>query len=264
MSDRRARAEGRLHLHRRLPTSFFSNPHDLIVYIPPGYEESKDRYPVLYMQDGQNLFDPATAFGGQDWWADVTADELILSGAIKPLLIVGIYNAGVRRISEYTPTRDRRIRKGGKGDRYAAMVAREVKPFIDRQYRTRRGAADTGIGGSSLGALAALQAGLLFPRVFGNAAVMSPSVWWDDAATLLLVRRFRLAQRPRIWVDIGTQEGNSPQQIVQEARALRDVLAERGWANDVNLSYREYAGAPHNEAAWGARFGDVLRWLWGG
>ena len=175
---------------------------------------------------------------------------------------VGVYNAGGRRISEYTSTRDRRMRKGGNGDRYAAMLARELKPFIDKQYRTRRGAADTGVCGSSLGALAALQTGLLFPRVFGNIAAMSPSVWWDERSILTLVRRFRSAARPRIWLDIGTQEGDSPQRTVDDARALRDALVERGWAEDANVSYREYATG-HNEGAWGARFGDVLRWLLG-
>ena len=216
---------------------------------------------MLYLQDGQNLFDPATAFGGQDWRADVTADELTLRGAIRPVIMVGIYNTGVRRISEYTPTRDRRMRKGGKGDRYAAMIARELKPLIDKQYRTRRGPADTAIGGSSLGALAALQAGLLFPRVFGNIAAMSPSVWWDERSILTLVRCFRSAARPRIWLDIGTQEGDVPQRTIDNARMLRDTLIARGWADGLNLCYSEYA-AGHNEAAWGARLGDVLRWLW--
>jgi predicted alpha/beta superfamily hydrolase len=229
------------------------------VYVPPGYGSSKDRYPVLYMQDGQNLFDPTTAFGGQDWLADITADELILRGEIKPIIMVGVYNAGVRRISEYTPTRDRRSRKGGKGDRYAEMLAREVKPFIDKQYRTLRSAADTGVCGSSLGGLVALQAGLLLPRVFGNVTAMSPSVWWDDRAILNLVRRFRFATRPRLWVDMGTAESASG---IEDARALCEVLIERGWS-DVNLTYREYEAAGHNEAAWGSRFGDVLRWMWG-
>jgi predicted alpha/beta superfamily hydrolase len=258
LPDRPARDQGRLQLRRRFPTTFFSNSHDLIVYVPPGYEDSKDRYPVLYMQDGQNLFDPATAFGGQDWRADVTADELIARGEIKPLLMVGVYNAGVRRISEYTPTRDRRSHNGGKGDRYAEMLAREVKPFIDRQYRTRRGAADTGICGSSLGGLVALQAGLLFPRAFGNVAAMSPSVWWDERAILSLVRRFRSAARPRVWLDAGTEEGSA--HVVEDARALGEALIERGWSK-ANLSYREYERAEHNEGAWGARFGDVLSWF---
>ncbi len=261
MPDRRAKEEGRLHLHSRFTTSYLSTPRNIIVYVPPGYDASAARYPTLYLQDGQNLFDPATAFAGQEWHADETADDLILRGAIEPMLIVGVYNTGVRRISEYTPTRDAEHRKGGKGDRYAQMLARELKPFIDEQYRTRRGAADTAVGGSSLGGLAAIEAALLYPGVFGKAAVMSPSVWWDQRSILAMVRQFRGGAKPRIWLDTGTDEGSSPQQVVDDARLLRDVLLERGWHEDVDLLYREFSGAGHNEAAWGSRFGDILIWL---
>jgi len=260
MPDRRAAPEGRLRLHSRFPSSFLSTPRNIVVYVPPGYDASTDRYPVFYLQDGQNLFDPATAFLGQDWRADVTADDLIVRGVIEPLLLVGVYNTGVRRISEYTPTRDARMRKGGKGDRYAQMLARELKPFIDAKYRTRRGAVDTGVGGSSLGGLVSLQAGLLYPRVFGKLAVMSPSVWWDQRSILDIVRRFRSAARPRIWLDTGTEEGETTE---DNARVLRDVFEERGWHEGADLFYREFEGAGHNEAAWGARFGEILPCLFG-
>jgi predicted alpha/beta superfamily hydrolase len=166
----------------------------------------------------------------------------------------------VRRISEYTPTRDPRRRKGGKADRYAQMLARELKPFIDHEYRTKRGAADTAVGGSSLGGLVSLEATMLYPRVFGKAAVLSPSVWWDQRSILKVVERFRGATRPRIWLDTGTQEGDDPQQIIDDARILRDALTVRGWS-EADLLYREYEGAGHNEAAWAARLGDVLGWL---
>jgi predicted alpha/beta superfamily hydrolase len=263
LPDRRAKDEGRLRLHPRFPTSYLSTARDIIVYVPREYDSSTARYPVLYLQDGQNIFDPATAFGGQDWRADATADDLISRSVIPPMLLVGVYNTGVRRISEYTPTRDPQMRKGGKSDRYAQMLAREVKPFIDAQYRTRRGAEDTGIGGSSLGGLASIKTALLFPRVFGKAALMSPSVWWDQRSILGTARRFRGTARPRIWLDTGTEEGSTPRQVVDDARMLRDVLVERGWREGENLLYREFAGAGHNEAAWGSRFGEVLTWLYG-
>ena len=176
----RAKDDGRLRLHPKFPSSYLSTPRDVLVYLPPGYESSEVRYPVLYLQDGQNLFDAATAFGGNEWRADWTADEKIRGGTVEPLIMVGLYNTGVRRISEYTPTRDPRLRKGGKAERYAQMMAREVKPFIDHEYRTRKTASDAGVGGSSLGALVSLVAGLSYPRVFGKLALMSPSVWWDE------------------------------------------------------------------------------------
>ena len=231
-----------------------------MVYIPPGYEEGK-RCSVLYLQDGQNLFDPATAFFGQDWRADITADRLIRSGVIEPLILVGVYNAGVRRISEYTPTRDSRSRKGGKGDRYATMVVRELMPFIEREYCTRRGAPHHGIGGSSMGGLVSLQAGLLYPAVFGRLAILSPSVWWDNRSILEMVRAYKSRAHPRIWLDCGTEEGEAPGQVIHDLRLLRESLVERGWREGVDLCACEIGGAGHNEHAWGARFGEVLRYL---
>jgi predicted alpha/beta superfamily hydrolase len=233
-----------------------------VVYLPPGYDRSGARYPVFYLNDGQNLFDPATAFAGNDWRADVTADELILNGRIEPVILVGIYNTGVRRISEYTPTRDRRLRKGGKAARYAEMLAREVKPFIDQNYRTRRTRADTAAGGSSLGALAALIAGMEYPRIFGKLALMSPSVWWDDRSMLRLVETWTTRQpHARIWLDTGTAEGRSPAKVVEDARLLRDSLTGKGWREGADLHYEEAQGHAHNEQAWGERFGGVLQYL---
>jgi len=229
--------------------------------VPPGYDESDARYPVLYLQDGQNLFDPATAYGGQDWCADLTADVLTTAGEIEPVMLVGVYNTGVRRISEYTPTRDPARRKGGKGDRYAQMLARELKPFIDSHYRTRKN--EAGVGGSSLGGLVALEAALLYPRVFGKAAVLSPSVWWDRRSILDLVRKYRAASRPRIWLDAGTDEGDRPEEVVEDLRLLRDALVEQGWESGKTLLYAEIEGAGHNERAWGARFAAVLKGLYG-
>ena len=260
MPDPRAKDVGRLRLHSRFPTSYLSTPRDIIVYLPPGYN-AVAKYPVFYLQDGQNLFDPATAFQGHDWRADIVADELIVSGAIDPILMVGVYNTGVRRISEYTPTRDAGTRKGGKGDRYAQMLARELKPFIEREYGASRGAADTAVGGSSLGALVSLEAGLLYPRVFGKLAVISPSVWWDQRSILEIVRGFKSEVLPRIWLDTGTEEGNSAQQVVADARLLRDALVARGWREGADLSYTEFLGASHSEWAWGSRFGEVLQYF---
>jgi len=257
LPDRRAKDEGRILFHRRFPSRYLSTPRDIVVYLPPGYQAG-GRCPVFYLQDGQNLFDPATAFAGQDWRADVTADELIRAGAIEPVILVGIYNTGVRRVSEYTPTRDPRHRKGGKADRYAVMLARELKPFIDRQYRTNRAAAHTGIGGSSLGGLVSLEAGLLYPRVFGRLAVLSPSVWWHERSILGMLRCSDLTVRPRIWLDAGTEEGGP---VIPDLRILRDALLEKGWHEGADLHYCEVEGAGHNEHAWGARFGAVLQYL---
>ena len=261
----RAADEGRLRYHRRFASKYLSTRRDVVVYLPPGYDAgAKARYPVFYLQDGQNLFDPATAFGGEDWQADLTIDRLIRQGAIPPLILVGIYNTGVRRISEYTPTRDPQLRKGGKAERYAQMLAREIKPFIDSEYRTAKSAACTGVGGSSLGALAALATGLCYPGVFGRMALISPSVWWDSRAVLRMVEEYRSRARARIWLDIGTEEGEHPRGAVEDARLLRDAFEAKGWRQGEDLCYREFQRAGHNERSWGGRFGFVLEYLFNG
>jgi predicted alpha/beta superfamily hydrolase len=259
LSERRAKSEGRLRIHPRFVTKYLSSSRDLIVYVPPGYDgDGERRHPVLYLQDGQNLFDPATAFGGQDWRVDETVDALIEQGVIEPIIVVGVYNAGVRRISEYTPTRDKTRKKGGKGDRYAQMLAREAKPFLDREYRTRRH--DAAVGGSSLGGLVALEAALLYPRIFRKAAVLSPSVWWDNRSILRLVNQYDAPERPRLWLDAGTAEA---EEVIPDLRLLRDALTAKGWCPGETLGYAEIDGADHSEAAWAARLPDVLRFLYG-
>lgn len=263
-SPRTAKSEGRLCLHHRFPSRYLSTPRDLIVYLPPGYDQCRDRFPIVYLQDGQNLFDSATAFAGQEWRADQTADRLIQAGRVEPLIIAGIYNTGVRRVSEYTPTRDPGSRKGGKAQRYAQMLANDVKPFIERQYRVRKGAQHCGAGGSSLGALVSLSAGLHYPGVFGKLAIMSPSVWWDQRSVLSMVAQYKAEARARIWLDTGTAEGTRPDMVVHDARLLRDALIDRGWRPGVNLEYVEDHGAGHNEAAWSQRFARVLEYLFPG
>lgn len=259
----RAKDDGRLRLHLRVPSRYLSTARHIAVYLPPGYETGAGRYPVFYLQDGQNLFDPATAFGGHDWRADLTADELIRAGKIQPVILAGIYNTGVRRISEYTPTRDRRLRKGGKAARYAQMLTREIKPFIDQTYRTRKAGAETAAGGSSLGALAALVAGIDYPRVFGKLALLSPSVWWDDHSILGLIEAWTPRQpRPRIWLDAGTAEGRNPKHMVEDTRLLRNALAAKGCREGSDFHYEEAEGQAHNEQAWGERFGRVLEYLY--
>ena len=164
-------------------------------------------------------------------------------------------------MSEYAPTRDTRHRKGGKADRYAEMLAREIKPFIDHDYRTLKPAKFTAVGGSSLGALVSLVAVLTYPRVFGQAAVISPSVWWDQRSILRWVHEYSASVRPRMWVDVGTAEGGAPHQNVEDTRALRRALLAKGWRDGDDLSYHEIQDADHSERAWAARFGAILAYL---
>jgi predicted alpha/beta superfamily hydrolase len=249
-----------LRKHPGFESDYLEEPHDLVVYLPPGYEQDPHRrYPVLYLHDGQNLFEGATAFvPGQDWHVSDTADERIRAGRIEPLIIVGVYNTGEHRVDEYTPTRDRKQGAGGDAALYGLMLTREVKPFIDRTYRTLPDPANTGLGGSSLGGLVTLYLGLLHPDTFGKLAVLSPSVWWDNRVILKLVRMVDPKPRLQIWLDIGTGEGGKH---VLNARALRDELRKSGWVLDADLVYAEIPDAGHSEAAWAGRVGPFLEYL---
>ena len=137
-----AAGPGQLQKHENFSSSFLRKKRDLIVYLPGIYQKRPDlRFPVLYLEDGQNLFDPATSFiPGMYWRVGETADTLIAQGAIEPLIIVGIYNTGKQRINEYTPTRDQKL-GGGKADKYGRLLVEELKPFIESKYRVLGGAA---------------------------------------------------------------------------------------------------------------------------
>ncbi len=227
--------------------------------MPPIYDAQPERrYPVLFMQDGQNLFDPETSFiKGNYWRMGETADELIVTGQIEPLVIVGIYNTGAGRIDEYTPSEDNRL-GGGQADAYGQMLVEELKPFIDHSYRTLSGADNCGMGGSSLGGLVSLYLGLRYTWVFSKLAVMSPSVWWHNRAILRTVAQ--IARKPdlKIWLDVGTREGR---RALPDVRALKRDLIKKGWKRGRDLGYMEMQGGEHSEWAWAQRVAPMVKFL---
>ena len=228
----------------------------ITVYLPAGYDERiEHHYPVLYMQDGQNLFDDARAFAGHSWRLQRAADEAIGSRKTAPMIIAGIDHAGDARANEFTPTFDAIKKIGGHADAYGRMLIDEVKPLIDARYRTNPD--DNAIGGSSLGGLVSLYTALCHPDIFRRVAAMSPSVWWDHRVILREVDRYESPRRARIWLDIGGREG---MEAINGARALRDRLRARGWT-DANLGYFEDRRADHSEASWGARAAKMLEFL---
>ena len=246
--------EAKLHRHEQFRSTFLEHDRDVLVWLPPGYDESGREYPVLYMHDGQNLFEPATAFQpGEHWRVGETATELIEDGRIEPLIIVGIYNTGEARVDEYTPTGDKRL-GGGHADDYGRMIIEELKPLVDRAYRTKPDAANTGVGGSSLGGLVSLHLGFTHPAVFTKIAALSPSVWWGRKT----IREAYSKPPIRLWVDMGTAEGRKG---LDDARLLKAALVGLGFAPDVDLHYAEYEGATHSEHAWSERVGPMLEWL---
>jgi predicted alpha/beta superfamily hydrolase len=249
----------RLVKHRQFPSRFLRNQRDLIVYLPPGYDDLPQRhFPVLYLHDGQNLFDGSTSFiPGMDWHVGHTADHFIGEGHVEPLIIVGIYNTGKQRLGEYTPTRAPRL-GGGRANRYARFLLQEVQPMVKGNYRVLGGAENTGIGGSSLGGLLSLYLGLRQPQIFGKIAALSPSVWWNRRVILRFAEAASVRPLPRIWLDIGTREDA---RIVDDVERLRDILQRKGWQLGRDLDYQRVEGAEHNEAAWAARVGPFLEFL---
>jgi predicted alpha/beta superfamily hydrolase len=248
-----------LHRLEQFHSAFLPADRDVLVWLPPNYAvELERRYPVLYMHDGQNLFDPETAFQpGEHWRVGETAAELIEGGLIEPLIIVGIANTGEERIHEYTPTKDARLGGGLAGD-YGRLLIEELKPLIDGTYRTRPDAAHTGLAGSSLGGLVTLHLGFSHPAVFGHLAALSPSVWWDRRTILTTVRLARPKPALRLWVDMGTAEGRRG---LDDARLLKAALVGAGYVEGIDLHYAEYEGATHSEGAWAQRVGPMLTWL---
>jgi predicted alpha/beta superfamily hydrolase len=250
----------RLRLHRGFHSRFLAADRDIIVYLPPDYDERGWRtYPVLYMHDGQNLFDPATSFAGRTWQVREHADAAIEAGEVEPLVIVGIYNTGDNRLAEYTHERDWQ-RGGGDAAKYGRLITDDLMPWIAQQYRIKTGRGSTGLAGSSLGGLVTLYLGLRLAQHFGRLAVMSPSVWWNHKSILgyLNERAPQIWEKPRLWLDVGEQEGK---RTVQDVEMLARRLKANGWAPGETLSVEKAPDGRHDEDSWAARVRPMLRYL---
>ena len=234
----------------------------LRVYLPPGYRRAwPRRYPVLYLQDGQKLFGET----GESWRLQQVLDEEIGLGRVAPLVVVGVDHGGgdgerdAARIGEYTPVMDGQY-GGGLAVNYGRMLVEEVLPWVGRQFRVRKGREQTGIGGSSLGALVSLYVGLENRKVFGRIAALSPSLWWGGEWIYQFVNGMGevASPRPRIWLDMGEREGVTH---VARAEKLCERLVKAGWKMPEQLRFHRDAHGEHHEDAWGGRLGEVLRYL---
>jgi predicted alpha/beta superfamily hydrolase len=233
------------------------NERPLYVYLPPSYATDPERrYPVLYMHDGQNLFDVATSFGGE-WEVDQTLEDASADGL--EAIVVGIPNAGPGRLDEYSPFPDPKHEAGGRGDAYLDFLVDTVKPLIDRDFRTLPGRDATGIAGSSMGGLITLYAFFRRPETFGFAGVMSPALWFGERAIYEVVRAAPFVPG-RIYVDVGTREGREE---LTDVRRLRDLLIEKGYKKGKDFLYVVEMGGAHNEAAWARRLRKELQFLLG-
>ena len=256
---------GELRLHE-LKSAVFRNRRLLRVWVPPGYgdpENSGRRFPVLYLNDGQNLFQPETSYTGVEWQVDETADRLVREGKIPGLIVVGIDHGGRERMKEYVPYRSFSppiLRPQGR--RYPEFLVDEVMPFIDRNYRVAAGAENIGLGGSSLGGLIALYTAMVRPGMIGRLLIESPSLFMSNRQLLREAAGFR--QWPhRVYVGIGTRESgrsDRDQLFVNDVSRLVQSMKQAGLGDD-RLRVNIAEGAAHSEAEWAKRLPDAMEFL---
>jgi predicted alpha/beta superfamily hydrolase len=255
----RGQVTGQVKYHRQMKGDDV-RPRDILVWLPPGYDKSNARYPVLYMQDGQNSVDPRTSAFGTDWEIDETCTRLIGAGCIEPLIVVGIYNT-VDRSREYLP--------GATGAAYMNFVIKTLKPFVDRNYRTKPSRTQTFTGGSSAGALCAFMLVWEHSEIFSKAICMSPafkSPSADDARNLDYVTRVRESDRPGDPVffyldngDVGVDELLQP-----GIDQMLEVLNAKGYQSGRDYCWFSAADDRHSESAWAKRFPQALQSLLSG
>jgi len=227
------------------------------VYLPPGYAEGASRYPVLYMQDGQNVFDQYTSFAGE-WGVDETLNALAASGQdLGGCIVVAVDNGAKHRLDEYSPWRNRRTGRGGEGEQYVDFLVDTLKPFIDHHYRTQPGRAATGIMGSSMGGLLATYAALRYPAVFGRVGVFSPAYWFAGKALPDYVARQAPRPDTRWYFMCGTQESPTMAPLMA---TVRDALHAAGVPAE-NLVTNVLPDGQHAEWFWRREFEPAYRWL---
>jgi predicted alpha/beta superfamily hydrolase len=255
-------------------SKIFHNTRMIRVFLPGNYFSPRNRgrkYPVLYLQDGQNVFDKATSFSGMEWEADETIDHLVGQFKIYPMFVIGIDNAGEQRASEYLPYPDEHNPQFHEknppvleGTKYADFLTKELMPFLEKKYRIATGPANTALGGSSYGAVVSLLTALNHPGVFGKLLLESPSLWIGDGMLLTDAEKTKLLPQ-KIYMGVGTKESGDATydpQIVKEVTELEAILRKKGMG-PTRLKVVVEEGAQHDEAAWARRFPEALLFLYG-
>lgn len=258
---------GELRLHE-FPSRIFRNKRFLRVWVPAGYdsaENSGKRYPVFYLNDGQNLFESATSFTGIEWQVGETAGRMIREGLIPPMIFVGIDNARVERIKEYLPYRSvSPLVLRTRGRQYPEFLVKEVMPFVSLHYRVAKGTEHTALGGSSLGGLISLHVAIAAPGVFGRMLLESPSLWVSNRRVLKECRGFRNWPE-KVFVGVGTREVGREDKDLETVENVRELerMLRRSGLDDRRLRVEIADGATHSEGAWAARFPYALRFFFG-
>ncbi|MDD8018273.1 MAG: alpha/beta hydrolase-fold protein, partial [Bacteroidota bacterium] len=244
---------GKVKYHRGLAGAGLAYKRDVIVWLPPLYEKNKaNRYPVLYMHDGQNIFDPATSFTGNDWRIDEVTDSLIRLNKIEEIIIVGIYNSP-DRLPEYSDS--------PLGTAYMKFIVDVLKPLIDSTYRTKRERKYTAVMGSSMGALSSLLLGWKYPNVFGMIGCMSTSFWYDNEKTLKDIRSDTGAKKKiKIYLDCGGRE----KELLSGYKRMTAILKKKGYKKGRDFEYHLEKNGAHSEVYWAKRVWRPLVFMFGG
>lgn len=229
------------------------------IWLPPEYHENPwAKYPVIYVLDGQNVFDPRTSFiPGKTWRADKTAREAMLKRRMRPCILVAVWNGGSKRLDEYTGSRDPKY-DGGKSEEHDHFLMDELMPWVVKSFRVDKTPEKTALVGASLGGLYSLEFAVRHPHRVGAIGVLSPSLWWDNRRLMETLRHSPLRNRCRVWLDIGSLEGKS---AVENVRELSAILAAKGLREGHELRTVIEAGAGHDEDAWAGRIGPCLEHL---
>lgn len=268
---------GTVRVIENFPMKRLKRLRSLRIYLPPDYERNNSRYPVLYMQDGQNLFDEAVSAYGKAWEVQQTLDDLYNEGKTKGIIVVGIDNDPGLRFLEYSPWYNNSIEEamphvgltklpGGGGFEYLEYIVNELKPYIDKNYRTLKGREYTAIGGSSMGAFISLAAGVRYQEVFSKVAALSSASFFAEKQLKSLIESTGKKLPMKIYMDVGTKETSNPEvsdfpQIYMKSNEEIFNSFKKIGLKDDEIKFNIIEGAIHNEREWAKRFPQVIEWL---
>ncbi|MDZ5711043.1 alpha/beta hydrolase [Jeotgalibacillus haloalkalitolerans] len=232
------------------------------VYLPPGYNESEKRYPVLYMHDAQNVFDQATSTG-EEWGVDESLEALSRQNESYEVIVVAVDHGEDERSNEYNVYVNDQHQFGGKGEQYLAFLTETLKPWIDQEFRTLPGPGDTMIGGSSFGAYISLYAGLIYPHTFGKVMAFSLMVWQDNHTLKKLIKNGDHASLQKVFINIGDTEDKSrrgSKLLLEDAKNISEAFIDSGFPEE-RLRFDIVKDGRHHESTWRKEFPDAFQWL---
>lgn len=235
-----------------------SNDRTIRIYLPPDYGATEKRYPVLYMHDGEKLFEEDHA-GLPKWRVNASLDSLFEKNETAGVIVAGV-DSSANRWDEYSPWKNSDKIRGGSGDAYAEFIVYKLKPLIDATYRTLPDRENAGVAGSSMGGFISLYIALKYPHLFSKAGVFSPAFWFARDKMLDFIKATSLKQGLRVYMDAGTDEGRLKKEYLEDAKVFSKLLSKD---NKIDQRFFIDEGGAHSETAWAKRFPRAFTWLYG-